>query len=200
MERWWGPAAVGREVPGRRSRAVVLLVAVLWAASALPAVASSDTSVSVSAGSLGVTAPTVNDFAVVTLDGTVQVVHAPLEPFSVTDARGSGRGWTLSLQATPFREWDGSAYVADGKALPAGSLALDGLAVTAEGTDSEPPIIHAGPYVVDGPAVTVASASADTGMGSFIFGPTSDLTVAVPAHAYARTYRSELAISVTSGP
>lgn len=50
------------------------------------------------------TAPAVNDFAVAVLDGTVQVAHAPLATFSVTDARGSGQGWTLSLQATPFPE------------------------------------------------------------------------------------------------
>lgn len=69
-----------------------VLAGVVWAGGVLPATASSDTSVSISAGSLAVTAPTVNDFAVVTLDGTVQVAHAPLASFSVTDARGSGQG------------------------------------------------------------------------------------------------------------
>lgn len=179
-----------------------MFAGVLWAVAAVPATASSDTSVSVSvsAGSLGVTAPSVNDFAVVVLVGTVQVAHAPLEPFSVTDARGSGQGWTLGLQATPLREWDGSAYVADGKVLPAGSLALDGLAVTADGTDSPSPEVSAGPYTLDGPAVQVATARAGTGMGTFVFRPTSSLAVAVPADAYARAYRSELAVSVTSGP
>lgn len=175
-----------------------MLAGALWAVDVVPATASSDTSVSVSAGTLAVTEPSVNDFAVVVLDGTVQVAHAPLAAYSVTDARGSGQGWTLSLQATPFREWDGSAYVADGKALPAGSLGLDGLAVTAEGTDSQAPTISAGPYTLDG--VTVATARAGTGMGTCAFQPTSSLALAVPAHAYARTYRSELSVSVTSEP
>lgn len=160
----------------------------------------SPTSVSLSAGPLAVTAPAVNDFAVVLLDGSAQTASAPLEPFSVTDARGSGDGWTLSLQATPFREWDGMSYVPDGKALPPGSLTLAGISVTATGTGSDPPAAVAGPYLLDGPAVTVAAAEASTGMGTFLVSPTSHLTVAVPAHAYARAYRSELSISVASGP
>lgn len=200
MERWRGQAPVRRVVPARRALAVVVLVAVLWAVSASLATASSGVSISISAGSLGVTAPAVNDFAVVVLDGTVQVTRAPLEPFSVTDARGSGQGWSLTLQATPFREWDGNGYVTDGKALPAGSLGLDGLAVTPEGTDSPSPAIRAGPYILDESAVTVATAPVGTGMGTFVFQPTSTLAVAVPAHTYARVYRSELSVSVTSGP
>lgn len=179
---------------------IVALAAVLWVSAAVPATASSDTAVSVWSGSLAVTAPAVNDFALVTLDGTAQVAHAPLEQFSVTDARGSGRGWTLTLQATPFREWDGTGYVSGGKGLPAGSLGLDGLTVVAHGTDSRPPVVSPGPYRLDGPAVTVATAPAGTGMGTFVFEATTSLAVAVPAHAFARTYRSELAISVTSGP
>lgn len=127
------------------------------------------------------------------------VTHAPLGSFSVTDARGSGHGWTLSLQATPFREWDGSAYVPDGKRLPLGSLGPAGLSVTADGTDSQAPAVGIGPYTLDGPAVTVATAPAGTGMGRFVFDPSS-LTVTVPANAYARTYRSELSVSLASGP
>lgn len=164
-----------------------------------PATAS-PTSVTVSAGTLHVTSPAMNDFAVVLLSGTAQATAAPLEPFSVTDARGSGGGWTLTLQATPFREWDGTAYVPDGKALPLGSLSLGGLSVTADGTDSDAPNVIAGPYVLDGQAVTVASASVGTGMGAFVFTPTGALRVTVPANAYARSYRSELSLSVTSGP
>lgn len=178
-----------------------MLAGVLWSVAAPPAVASSSpTSVSVSAGPLGVTAPAVNDFAIIVLDGTGRVAHAPLEPFSVTDARGLGHGWTLTFHATQFREWDATAYVPDGKTLPLGSLQLAGLSVTGDGTDSEPPTVGAGPYTLDGPAVTVATAAAGTGMGTFVFDPTASLAVSVPAHAYARTYRSELLISVTSGP
>lgn len=176
-----------------------MLGALLAVIVAVPAMAA-DTTVSISGGALTVTAPEVNEFPTVILDGTAQTVHAPLEPFTVTDARGTGHGWTVSLQATPFREWDGTGYVTDGRALPPGSLLLEGLSVTADGTDSDGPTVVAGPYVLDGPAVTVATATAGSGMGTFTFDPTAALAVSVPAHAYARAYRSELSISVTSGP
>lgn len=129
----------------------------------------------------------------------MQVTEAPLQPFSVTDARGSGAGWTLTLQATPFREWDGTAYVPNGKRLPAGSLSIAGLSVSADGTDSKPPDVVAGPYVLDMQAAAVASASGGAGMGRYVFTP-SALRVTVPADAYARAYRTELSLSVTSGP
>lgn len=158
------------------------------------------TSVSVASGVLGVAVPTVNDFAVITLTGAAQVAEAPLDPFSVTDARGTGQGWTLNLRATVFQEWDGTAYVAGGKALPEGSLSLAGLSVAGDGTESGTPEVMAGPYIVDGGAVTVAVAGAGVGMGRFTFTPAGGLRVAVPASAYARTYRSELSLSVTSGP
>lgn len=180
--------------------ALVALLAVVLMVSTSGSATASPTSVSVSAGALGVTSPAVNDFAVVVLDGTVKVAHAPLASFSVTDARGSGHGWTLSMQATPFREWDGTAYVPEGKSLPVGSLTLGGVAATAAGTDSEPPTIMVGPFQLDGPSVMLAAAAAGTGMGTFVFDPTTGLSVAVPASAYAHAYRSELSISVASGP
>ena len=183
----------------RTALVIAVLAAALPLMAAVPAMAS-PTSVAVSAGALGVSAPAVNDFAVVVLDGAAQTAHTSLQPFSVTDARGSGQGWTLSLQATPFREWDGTAYVPDGKTLPPGSLTLAGVSVTAAATDSDAPTVVAGPYPLDGPAVTVAAAAAGAGMGTFTFEPTGELAVAVPAHAYARAYRSELSISVASGP
>lgn len=158
------------------------------------------TSVSVASGVLGVAVPTVNDFAVITLNGAAQSVEAALEPFSVTDARGNGQGWTLNLRATAFQEWDGTAYVAGGKTLPEGSLSLPGLSVVGDGTDSGAPEVMAGPHILDAGAVAAAVAGAGVGMGRFTFSPAGGLRVAVPASAYARTYRSDLSLSVTSGP
>jgi len=87
-----------------------------------PATAESTTAV-VSGGSLGLSsAPAVGDFVLVRLDGSARQTHAALDDFSVVDARGTGAGWTVSVQATQFREWDGTFYAADGKTLPKGSL------------------------------------------------------------------------------
>lgn len=178
----------------------LLLLMVAGAAVPAGAVQSAPTSVVVGSGLLGVAATEVNDFAVITLSGTAQSAEAALEPIAVTDARGSGLGWTLKLQATVFREWDHSAYVSGGKALPEGSLSLAGFSVTGDGSHSESPQVMAGPYILDRGEVTVAVAGIGAGMGRFIFSPTAALQVAVPASAYARTYRSELSLSVTSGP
>lgn len=154
----------------------------------------------VSAGALGLSPePAVGDFVVVTLDGTVRTTTSSMDPFSVTDARGSGTGWKVTIQASRFRQWDGGAYVAGGRDLPAGSLAMPAPQVTAQGTDSAFPVVTPGPYAIDGATITVAVAGAGAGMGTYAFTP-ADLTLTVPAGAYAATYRSEIAISITSGP
>lgn len=178
------------------------LLLLMVAGAAVPAGAgqSAPASVVVGSGLLGVAAPEVNDFAVITLNGAAQSAEAALAPIAVTDARGSGQGWTLKLQATVLREWDRSAYLPAGKALPEGSLSLSGFSVTGDGSDSASPEVVAGPYILDRGEVTVGMAGIGAGMGRFIFGPTAALRVAVPASAYARTYRSELSLSVTSGP
>lgn len=175
---------------------VAVSMLVLWVQ---PADAS-PTTVSVAAGTLAVTSPEANSFAVIVLDGTTQATEAPLGQFSVTDARGSGAGWSVSVQATPFKEWSSTGYVDGGKVLPLGSLTLGGLSVAASGSDSDVPVLAAGPYVLDGAAVSVATAAAGAGMGTFVFTPAGMLRVTVPASAYARAYRSQLSISITSGP
>jgi hypothetical protein len=166
-----------------------------WAAP--PAVG---TSVVVSAGvGLTVAAPT-GDFALVVPVGTVGSAGAGFGPFSVTDARGTGAGWTVTIQGTPLRAWDGSGYLPGGGSLPPGSLTLSGLAVAADGTDSPPPLVAAGPYTLDRTVLTVAHAPPGTGMGSYTFRPTAGLHVTLPMGASPGTYRSEVSISVTSGP
>lgn len=87
-----------------------------------------------------------------------------------------------------------------GASLPPGSLILPGLAVTSDGTDSPAPGVAAGPYPLDGAALTVAEASPGIGMGRYTFTPTAGLTVTVPASASAGRYRSTVWVSVTSGP
>jgi hypothetical protein len=176
---------------------VVVVVATLGSAAGAHA---TPTSVSVAGGPLAVAGPEVHDVAVVTLDGTAQLVEAAMEAFSVADARGSGQGWVLHLQASALREWDGTAYVAGGQVLPNGSMTLPGLSVAADNTDSTAPHVVAGPHRLDGPPVKVATAAAGGGMGRFSFTPTAALQIALPAHAEAATYRSELSVTVTSGP
>lgn len=179
-------------------------LAVMVSAMALPAAASD---VSVTGGSLAFTAtPAAANFAAVTLDGTAKTTTASVAAFEVNDARGTGAGWNVTVQATQMKEWDATlaagagGYAASGKTLPTSSLALSAPTVSADGTTSTAPSVTAGPYIIDaGSAVKIASAAADTGMGKFDFSATT-LTLSVPASAYAKTYRSDVTVSLNTGP
>ena len=170
-----------------------------------PAALADDANVVVTGGSLAITtAPTAGDFSGVTLDGTAKTTTASLDNFQVNDARGSGAGWNVTVQATQFAEHDGTGYVASGKTLPTSSLSLANATVASPDTTSADPTMTAGAYTVDaGSAVKIASAAVDTGMGKYdiSFAATAaDLTLTVPATAYAKTYRSDVTLTLASTP
>lgn len=163
------------------------------------ATASDAADATVSAGALALSpAPVILGFSV-TLDGTARSMASSMDGFAVTDARGTGAGWAVTVQATTFREWDGAAYVAGGRTLPNGSLAMAAPAVAPTGTDSPGPVVAPGSQAIDGATIVLARAAADTGMGTYTFTP-GDLALTVPASTYAGTYRSEIAVTVASGP
>jgi hypothetical protein len=179
----------------------VLLIAGVVVADVSAATDSTD--ITITGGSLAMTAMTVTDFSGVTLSGVATSANATPSDFSVTDNRGLGSGWNLTVQATQFREHDGSGYVVSGKVLNLSSLSMLQPTVAADGSTSSPtPTIIAGPHIIDsGSAVKIASAAADAGMGKYDF--TQDaagLTLSIPADAHAATYRSEVTVSFASGP
>ncbi|MGH9153016.1 MAG: WxL domain-containing protein [Acidimicrobiales bacterium] len=93
--------------------------------------------------------------------------------------------------------------MASGKTLPTSSLSLATAAVASPGTTSPDPTMTAGAYTLDaGSAVKIASAAVDTGMGQYdiSFAAGNDLTLSVPATAFARTYRSDLTVTLASTP
>ena len=168
---------------------------------AMPVVASDATDVTVTGGTLTITAdPTVPNFTGVTLNGTAQTTTATLTTFEVNDARGSGAGWNVTVQGTQFKEHDGTIYVVSGKTLAVGSLSMAEPTVAQDGTTSASPSITSGPYTIDdASAVKIASAATDTGMGKYDFSSTT-FTLSIPAKTYATTYRSDVTVSVTTGP
>lgn len=162
----------------------------------------------ISSGSLSSPTVAVGNFGAITLNGAAQTSNATMDAFSVTDGRGTGGGWNVTVQATRFAEYDAAAnagvgaYVVSGKMLPTSSLTMAAPTVAANGTTSAAPAITTGPYTLDGAgAVKIAGAAIDTGMGTYNFTTgTSKLTLSVPSSAYAKTYRSDLTVSVVAGP
>lgn len=187
----------------RRSVVIAVGCFLAWGAIAGSAFAADPTNLPIVGGTLSITAdPTAPDFASVTLDGTAKTASVSLSTFEVNDARGTGDGWKVTSQATQFKEWDTTLniYTVGGKTLATSSLSQAQPTVAQDGTTSASPSITAGPYTIDsGSAVQIASAALNTGMGKYDFSATS-LTVSIPASTYARTYRSELTVTVASGP
>ncbi|HUR18392.1 MAG TPA: WxL domain-containing protein [Acidimicrobiales bacterium] len=188
----------------RRIAVTAMVGTTLVAGIHAPSAFADDANVVVTGGSLGITtAPLAGNFAGVTLDGTAKTTTASFDNFEVNDARGSGDGWNVTVQATTMAEHDGSDYVASGKTLPADSLSLATATVVADGTTSGAPTMTAGSYSLTTSAVKIASAAVDAGMGKYdisFAGTNADLTLSVPSNAYAKTYRSDLTLTLASTP
>lgn len=189
-----------------RRKAVLFGGAVLLSALPQSAALAGTTDATVSGGVFEITAtPTVGNFTPVTLDGTAKTTPATLGTFEVNDARGTGAGWNVTVSATRFAEWDSTlnagvgGYVTGGKTLAVNSLSMAAPTVAADGTTSTAPSLTTGPYTIDNGAVKTASAATDTGMGKFDFSSTT-LTLSIPASAYAKTYRSDVTVSLVTGP
>ncbi len=187
-----------------RKAALVAATGLLVGAIAPAAMAADPTDVNLIPGSLSITNPAVANFSDVTLDGTAKTTTAAMENFSVTDARGSGAGWNVTVQATRFTEVDaltGTYVLVDPKRLPAGSLSMPAPTVAADGTTSPGPSITSGPYTIDsGSAVKIASAAVGNGMGKYDFTQGGNLSLSIPATASAARYRSDVTVSAVTGP
>lgn len=163
----------------------------LLVASAGPAAAVNDSSsATISGGTLAVNAATAGDFAA-TLNGTTQSVTTTFST-EVEDARGTGAGWRLAVNPTQFSD---GATVA--KTLPTTALSVSGMTVTA-GADSS--AVTATPN--NGATLTAATnttllnvTTAGEGMGTYTVAGT--LSLAVPAKAYAATYRSTVTVDLS---
>ena len=132
-----------------------------------------------------------------TLDGSDQTVNYTL-PLTLTDARGAGTGWNLTLTSTTFS--DGAGHTL---ATTASSVASVSQACFAGGTCTNPTNAITYPTTVPAAAtapaaVKVFNAAANTGMGKFTITPT--VNVLVPGNSFSGSYTSTLTVAAVSGP
>ncbi len=173
--------------------AALLTLGAPAAASAATATATAN----VRGGSLSLTTTAAPSFGV-TLDGTDQTGTYTV-PATVTDSRGTGAGWNLTLTSTQF-----STGGPTPSTLSTGASSLTGVTnACVSGTCTAP--TNAITYPVAVPAGTVApaavkyfNAAASTGKGKFTNTPSVD--VSVPANSDAGTYTSTLTLAAVSGP
>lgn len=189
---------------------VALAVSALAVGAFAPAAhaAADPTNVTVTAADLTLGTIAIGDFAGVTLNGTVRSTTATMTAFSVNDSRGTGAGWNVTIGSTEFKEWDSTlnagagGYVTAGKTIGTSRTSMATATVAkADSTSSAPPTMTAGAYTLDaGSAVKIASAAADgTGMGSYTVTP-GGVTLTVDAKTYAKTYRSDVTVTLATGP
>jgi len=122
--------------------------------------------VTLQSGILDITAPlTTVNFGTIIVDSTLQSVNADLSDLSITDNRGTGEGWNITLSASQFTQNSGVTPLK----LPTNTLALNGISTITQtlGT-SGGPTTTLSPWMIDTGAVKIVSAASNKGMGTFV--------------------------------
>jgi hypothetical protein len=175
--------------------AVLALAALAFATTAVAGTVTATGTVS-GAGAMSLTHGTTASFTD-TLDGTDQTVAYTL-PLTVTDARGTGAGWNLTVTSTLFSDGAGHTLAATASQIASVAMACNGGA-----TCSNPTNAIAFPLTVPAAAsapaaVKLFNSAATTGMGGFTITPT--VNVRIPGNSYAGTYSSTVTVAAVSGP
>ena len=141
-----------------------------------------------------------------TLTGAAQTLEAAtiaggsaFSGFQISDARGTGVGWAVTVVATQFANAD-----KPGKDISPGSLTMPQLAVTkADVSSSDVPGTLPAPGAIDtgGAGVIVAACSAQgQGMGTYDFAAAADAPwrLTLTADEYAGTYSSTITMTLST--
>lgn len=155
------------------------------------------------AGTLSGGAVAFADFPGVALNGTQQAATVSWPIAGITDDRGTGAGWNLSLTLSQLREYSGTQYVVGGKSLASSSVRVTGgptVSLVGQGSSADTVTpVAAGTALDTGSPVKLLSAAANGGMGTYSFGDLAT-TVTIPARAHAKTYKADATVSLNSGP
>lgn len=121
----------------------------------------------------------------VTLNGTAQTATGTTGEWTITDARGTGAQWNLSVSATDLTSAAGTVE-ATARTIPASALSIAPGAVTA-GAGSDPATgITTSSVTLSSTSQALVSAAADH-KGTYSVAA-STFSLAVPANAYRSNY------------
>jgi hypothetical protein len=177
-------------------RLLLPLAGAMLLAFPLPALADTAVSgtVNVAAGSLAITSPTALDFGNVTLTGADQSPSGS-DSLTITDATGSGAGWSLSVGAAAFSLSTDNTKTLGATALtatlPVSISTVSGIGPTSTVSGSSATVPTTG-------SIKILNASVGTGMGQSTATPSYTLTI--PAQAYRGSYTSTVTYTLAATP
>jgi WxL domain surface cell wall-binding len=122
----------------------------------------------------------------VTLNGTsTQIATGTTSAWSITDARGTGAAWSLSVSATDLKSAPGTAEVTE-RTIPVSALSIATGVVTAEaGSDPATGITTTSPTLTAASQALISAPGAHKGTYTV---SASTFSLAVPANAYRSNY------------
>jgi hypothetical protein len=129
---------------------------------------------------------------------TIHLISYSL-PISVVDARGSGKGWNLSITSTLFKASDGKSTLSSNASSISGVNASCGIHSTCTSpidTVSYPLTIPAGNPTP--PSVKFFDAAVSSGLG--VFRLAMMVNVTIPANTKNDTYTSTITLKIANGP
>jgi hypothetical protein len=177
----------------------ILAVAAFTMLTGVALAETSDTSATLTGGSLNISTPLTAGTFTGTLDGHGRVLEGNgFSGFSINDPRGSGVGWDVTMQATIFD----NATVA-GKELVANSFTAPQFSVAKAdaGSSDVPGTLHAAATIDTGTTgVVMAACSANgQGMGTYDFSAAASAwKLALTADEYAGTYSSTVTTTLAT--
>jgi hypothetical protein len=173
-------------------RKIVVLTLVLLLSLALTVPAFADATVTISGGTLSVTAQSIG-FGTVTLNGTDQTVFdGDATLWQAKDPTGTGSGWHVTIAAADFSDGTHTIAASNFKAKLA-----DATILTVAGNTAPASSLTAYTALSTTPQ-TFLSAAANQGMGTYTFVP--DFSLDVAAETFAGTYTSTVTVAIVAGP
>lgn len=183
----------------RGRKVLVPLMGIILMASAAGAIYAETASVTITGGALTVTASNVT-LPGVTLNGVNQTpLNTPAgAPWTAVDARGTGAGWHLTLIATDFVGGTPTRTIDIADPISRFRIIIPSISPGA-GASAGPTNLVLGTTVIpDILGLTIVSANANTGMGTYTFTPEFSLTTL--ASTYAEAYTATITVTAVNGP